>query len=249
MHDRVRQAAESDIKSSPTYCPPNLHSCGMQPCTWRPQAEVCLKLGSLFRERQVYSYVADDCSRTHEENSQEAFRFSHPLSFSPKPASGTEIKDGRISTTSDFARVTAAASCRVEHICLTMSATATTTASGSLPSEVTAATLLLGAGDTSSSTSQYGTLQLHQEHHHDRPLTTNNPEWWPTQHRRIPDYRRARYNPQWYSLTDSSREAFMINMMFRGCYLLNVGRNCLRSDCLSWLIAPGCRLDPQGVRL
>ena len=61
-----------------------------------------------------------------------------------------------------------------------------------------------------------------ESNHSDQQTTENNPGWWPTQHRRIPNFRRARYHTQWNSLTDSTREAFMINMMFRGCYLLNV---------------------------
>ena len=111
-----------------------------------------------------------------------------------------------------------------EKIPPSMSATATTTTSGSLPSDANAATMLLGAGDVDSGTSQYGTILSHQEHPHGQHPRSNNPDWWPTQHRRIPNYRQAHYNPRWSSLTDSSREAFMINMMFRGCYLLNVRR-------------------------
>ena len=52
--------------------------------------------------------------------------------------------------------------------------------------------------------------------------STENPTWWPTDHRRIPDYRPARYHPQWNRLTSSTREAFMIVMMFRGCNVLRV---------------------------
>ncbi|KPI36492.1 uncharacterized protein AB675_4434 [Cyphellophora attinorum] len=50
----------------------------------------------------------------------------------------------------------------------------------------------------------------------------HNPSWWPTDHRRIPDYRSAGYHPEWDRLTSSTREAVMVTMMFRGCEILRV---------------------------
>jgi hypothetical protein len=53
--------------------------------------------------------------------------------------------------------------------------------------------------------------------------TASNPSWWPTDHRRIPDYHPARYHPEYYALANNSaREHFMVVMMFRGCHLLTV---------------------------
>ena len=109
------------------------------------------------------------------------------------------------------------------HISCDMSATMTTTATNSVPSDVNAATTLVADEGVVSSISHYGAvLTPHEADHNSRQTIANNPEWWPTQHRRIPNYRQARYHSQWNSLTDSAREAFMIDMMFRGCYLLNV---------------------------
>jgi hypothetical protein len=50
----------------------------------------------------------------------------------------------------------------------------------------------------------------------------HTPSWWPRDHRRIPDYRSARYHPEWDRLTSSTREAIMVTMMFRGCEILRV---------------------------
>lgn len=50
----------------------------------------------------------------------------------------------------------------------------------------------------------------------------NNPSWWPTDHRRIPNYRSPRYHPEWDRLTSSTREYIMVTLMFRGCEVLRV---------------------------
>ena len=57
---------------------------------------------------------------------------------------------------------------------------------------------------------------------HAENSTTNNPSWWPTDHRRIPDYRPVHYHPEYYTLASSAREHFMVVMMFQGCHLLSV---------------------------
>jgi hypothetical protein len=125
---------------------------------------------------------------------------------------------------------------------------ATTTTTGS--SEVNFTTRLVAEGSSLFSTLQEGAVPVPQtvEENHSRS-TSDNPEWWPTQHRRVPDYRRARFHPQWNSLTDSMREAFMIDMMFRGCYLLSV--SCAgRHNRFCMLTALGYGLDPSifGIR-
>ena len=56
----------------------------------------------------------------------------------------------------------------------------------------------------------------------DRQSNAANPPWWPGDHRRMPDYRRANYHPEWQRLTSGRLEAFMIYMMFRGCEILRV---------------------------
>lgn len=51
----------------------------------------------------------------------------------------------------------------------------------------------------------------------------NNPPWWPTDHRRIPDYRQVQYHPEWHELSGGS---FVVDMfilvLFKGCGLLSV---------------------------
>lgn len=107
-----------------------------------------------------------------------------------------------------------------------MSATTTTTARASIPRDIDTVTTLVGDGDVLSGALRGGALLATDEPgQYNSQITTDNPVWWPTQHRRIPNYRQARYHPQWNTLTDSSREAFMIDMMFRGCYLLSVGES------------------------
>lgn len=51
----------------------------------------------------------------------------------------------------------------------------------------------------------------------------SNPTWWPTDHRRMPDYRPARYHPEWHELTNNS--AFMetvVLVLFGGCSIISV---------------------------
>lgn len=53
---------------------------------------------------------------------------------------------------------------------------------------------------------------------------TNNPAWWPTDHRRVSDYRPARYHPEWNELTDDSTiMPIIILVLFGGCHLISVG--------------------------
>ena len=49
-----------------------------------------------------------------------------------------------------------------------------------------------------------------------------NPAGWLTGHRRIPNYRQGRVHPRWRYLTSSVREELVIQLMFRGCQLLQV---------------------------
>ena len=57
-----------------------------------------------------------------------------------------------------------------------------------------------------------------------RPAT--NPPWWPTDHRRIPDYRQVQYHPEWHELSDNSLVAdIFIYVLFKGCSLIAVSRS------------------------
>ncbi len=53
-----------------------------------------------------------------------------------------------------------------------------------------------------------------------------NPIGWLTEHRRIPNYRQGRVHPRWKYLTSSVREEIIIQLMFRGCQLLQVSSIC-----------------------
>lgn len=51
----------------------------------------------------------------------------------------------------------------------------------------------------------------------------DNPSWWPTNHRRLPDYRAPRYNPEWRELTGNSTTMDLILVVFfGGCQIMAV---------------------------
>jgi hypothetical protein len=53
---------------------------------------------------------------------------------------------------------------------------------------------------------------------------TNNPSWWPADHRRIPGYRPAHRHPEWNELTNNTIiQPVVVLVMFGGCHLLAVG--------------------------
>lgn len=62
--------------------------------------------------------------------------------------------------------------------------------------------------------------------HEDTPSiqeSTQNPTWWPTDHRHVPDYRQVRYHPEWRALSGGSRAAdVFIFVLFKGCGFLAV---------------------------
>jgi hypothetical protein len=50
-----------------------------------------------------------------------------------------------------------------------------------------------------------------------------NPAWWPTNHRWIPNYRQARYHPEWFELTEGSIiRTGVVVVLFAGCHLIAV---------------------------
>ena len=83
---------------------------------------------------------------------------------------------------------------------------------------------------------RYGAVRTPLNETDEHPETpTTNPSWWPTNHRRIPNYRPAQLHQQWSSLTSSYGEAFMINLMFMGCRVLLVSRTADRAQRLCLL--------------
>lgn len=51
----------------------------------------------------------------------------------------------------------------------------------------------------------------------------SNPTWWPTDHRRMPDYRPARYHPEWHELTNNSAVMeTVVLVLFGGCSIISV---------------------------
>ncbi|KIW24670.1 uncharacterized protein PV07_10372 [Cladophialophora immunda] len=57
----------------------------------------------------------------------------------------------------------------------------------------------------------------------------NNPAWWPTDHRRIPNYRQVRYHPEWHELSGNSLVAdVFILVLFKGCGYLAMAERILR---------------------
>ena len=68
-----------------------------------------------------------------------------------------------------------------------------------------------------------GVQDLHVEGDEGPQQSTVNPSWWPTNHRRIPDYRQPRYHPEWHELTDNSTTMSMIVVvLFAGCHIIAV---------------------------
>ena len=62
------------------------------------------------------------------------------------------------------------------------------------------------------------------ENYEESQRPTNNPSWWPTDHRRIPDHRPARVHPEWHELTGNSPIVDIVVMvLFGGCHLIAVG--------------------------
>ncbi|RVX74925.1 hypothetical protein B0A52_01202 [Exophiala mesophila] len=50
-----------------------------------------------------------------------------------------------------------------------------------------------------------------------------NPTWWPTDHRGMPNFRPARYHPEWHELTDDSTiMPIVILVLFGGCSIISV---------------------------
>ena len=50
-----------------------------------------------------------------------------------------------------------------------------------------------------------------------------NPAWWPTDHRRIPNYRQVQYHPEWHELSGNSTALdLFIFVLFKGCQLIAV---------------------------
>lgn len=55
------------------------------------------------------------------------------------------------------------------------------------------------------------------------PRSSNNPPWWPTNHRNIPDHRAPRFHPEFWALTNNSvGEAVVVGLVFAGSQLLAV---------------------------
>ena len=105
-----------------------------------------------------------------------------------------------------------------------MSASTTTSTEGT----TTAIATLLG-GETAANTIHTGGLPSSADTGgNEPPRVTDNPSWWPTDHRRIPDYRPIRYHPEWTQLADSVRQNFMITVMFGGCHVLAVSWRCMQ---------------------
>lgn len=66
--------------------------------------------------------------------------------------------------------------------------------------------------------------RLTVENHDEPRIPSHNPSWWPTAHRRMPDYRQARYHPEWHELTDnSSIMPMFVLVLFVGCHIISVG--------------------------
>jgi hypothetical protein len=87
---------------------------------------------------------------------------------------------------------------------------------------IPAATTILGE-DAASTELQVDAFAPQLDADRDRVSNaTNNPSWWPADHRRIPNYRPPRRHPQWQELTSSIGEATTITLMFVGCQLLQV---------------------------
>ena len=104
-----------------------------------------------------------------------------------------------------------------------MSATTTTTTAESIMTETTRAI----AGDRESFVLHTGDLPAAM---HTNTLTIQrfdeNPPWWPTDHRRMPDYRQVQYHPEWRELSGNSLIAdAIIILLFRGCELLVVSNS------------------------
>ena len=99
-----------------------------------------------------------------------------------------------------------------------MSATTTTDSSAAQLTTAAAATLLGGELETGDP-SAIG----HSREDLEFPVpNVGNPSWWPTDHRRIPQYRPARFHPDWSGLTATRRESLTIVCLFVGCHLLSV---------------------------
>jgi hypothetical protein len=113
--------------------------------------------------------------------------------------------------------------CDISRLFRMSATTTTTTRERTLPHATRAASVFVGAEPVDQGHSLRNVTNVYPpDPHSQQKRAEDNPRWWPTLHRRIPNYRRATVHPRWSSLTDSLKEDFMINMMFLGCYLLNV---------------------------
>lgn len=104
---------------------------------------------------------------------------------------------------------------------------ATITASG----QETARDVSIFTGNTASDLIWNEIVQnLPVENSYEAQQPNKNPPWWPIDHRRIPNYRSARYHPEWNELTDNSAiMPLIILVLFGGCHLISVG-NPLKSE-------------------
>jgi hypothetical protein len=74
-------------------------------------------------------------------------------------------------------------------------------------------------------------------HHDESRPTVSNPTWWPTEHRRMPNFAAARYHPEWNELTGNNLFVDMfVVVLFAGCHVISVSAF-NGSDISSWLIA------------
>lgn len=105
-----------------------------------------------------------------------------------------------------------------------MSTTSTSTTKTANQHVAATATSILTGESSDDSILNEVAQRLPDENHNEPRHPANNPSWWPTSHRRIPDYRQARYHPEWHELTDNSViMPIVILVLFGGCHIISVG--------------------------